>query len=318
MDTDISFFLNESNLRNLRTLSFKKGENFQLNICEIAEIADSCSTFAKLLSESGLGIYEILSLIADNAFDAFAYKSEAPDILLNSTKAFFEMSGIAERAVFSRLLAEKIIKAGIALDENAFLNSPEKPETFTYVKNSLADEAFDVFSQSFSDPRVKYSPTFKDAVNAVIREDVSYCLLPIEERFGARLSTVSELIFSKDLKIVSITPVFGPDGTADIKYALISTAYSVPEYNKIDDRYLELKIMSDNNSASIHELLAVADIYGLTPHRINMVAQNTDDGVMTQYSLVLCGVGADFTEMLTYLTLFSSGYTTIGIYANID
>ncbi len=315
MDFDMAFKANENNIKNLCTLSSEKNDIFTLNLCEIAEIADTCVSFSEKLEN--MNIYEILTLISDdirNTLPAAAHNEKGTS---NTVSSFFTVSTAAERAAFCRILIEKMRRAGFDITENTFLGNETKPETFTYVRNPLSDEAYDVFTQSFTDPRLKYSNSIKDAVNALVDGEVSYCLLPIEERGGTRLPTVADLIFANDLKIISITPVFGPDGTANMKYALLSTSFNRSLLDPADDRYYEFRISPDG-ALPLSELLTVSELYNLKPYRINTVTFAGTEGDINEYSIVLCGAGADFTTMLTYLTVFSNAYTSIGIYTNVD
>ena len=187
----------------------------------------------------------------------------------------------------------------------------------TYVKNALADEAYDVFSQQLSDPRVKYSSTLNDAVRLVSSGEAEYALLPLEERGGARLASVAELLFREDLKINSVTPVFGFEGLADMKYALVSKHFTIPEILPDDDRYLEIRLRADS-SVSASELFSAAESLGAFPYRINTLTFDTEDGAYQYYSVVFRDDGKDFTSLLVYLTLFSGAYTPVGIYKNLE
>ncbi len=311
VDFDISFATSDNNIKNLITLSAKKADLFTLNLCEISEIADACVSFCKDLDN--MNIYEILTLFSEDL-------REVLDIRADNNKgrpvaSFLATSAVAERAEFCRLLIERMRASGFDVSENSFLGARTKPESFTYVRNPLSDEAYDVFSQSFSDPRLKYAAGIKEAVNLLTDGETGYCLLPIEERGGVRLPTVAELIFTNDLKIISITPVFGPDGTANMKYALLAASFNRLDIDPNDDRYFEFRISADS-ALPLSELLAVSDIYNLKPYRIN-TAGFGNTGV-NEYSLVMYASGADFTPLLTYLTMFSNAYTPIGIYTNVD
>ena len=190
-----------------------------------------------------------------------------------------------------------------------------RPETFVYVKNQLSDEAYDVLSQSFSAPRLRYVTGIREAVKAVNDGDAGYCLLPLEERGGSRLSSVTELIFGNDLKINAVTPVFGQDGSADMKYALVSKCFTVHEIQPDDDRYLEIAISLDS---AVDELLFAARSYNATPYRVNTVVFYTEDGPKPSYSIVFKDDAKDFTPLLTYLTLYYDDFIPIGLYKNLE
>ena len=188
-------------------------------------------------------------------------------------------------------------------------------ETFAYVRNSFSDEAYDVFSQDFIDPTVRYYKTFRDCARAVTAGDLTYCLLPLEEKGGVRLHTVSEIIFRNDFKINSVTPVFGQDGNADMKYALVSRGFTVPERNEDDDFYLEIRLGADS---PLSEVLSAVDSFGMSIYRINTVTFDTEGEAETYFTVVIKdGVGS-FAPILTYLALFLRDFVPVGIYKNLE
>ena len=157
----------------------------------------------------------------------------------------------------------------------------------------------------------------KEAVSLVTKSEVGYAILPLEEKGGARLSSVTEILFKSELKINSVTPVFGALGNADMKYALVSPFVSIPTSEEGDDRYLELRIPSQDGF-SFADLASVADSYGITLYRVNTINFEIDGESVPYFSLVLKKETSDFTDMLTYLTLFVSDYASVGIYKNLE
>ena len=229
---------------------------------------------------------------------------------------FAELAGIFDEAVFCTLFFEYLKNHGVSLSEKDFFAYPPNDETFVYVKNAFADEAYDVFSQDFSDPRLKYAPSFKEAVKLVCGNIVSYCLLPIEER-GVRLPTVEELIFRNDCKINSVIPVFGFDGNADLKYALVSKNIYRADYFVDDDRYFEIRIPLDCEHG-LSRLAICSEELHVSIYRVNTLTFSTEDGEKSYFSVVLKSLGGDFALLLVYLTLFLSDYIPVGIYKNLE
>jgi hypothetical protein len=221
-----------------------------------------------------------------------------------------------DRAEFSELLITALSLRGIHIDEATFLDEDSRAETFTYVKNPFADEAYDVFSTDFSDPRVVYSSSFREALAMLDNGEVGYCLLPLEER-GARLSTIGELIFRGELKINSVTPVFGFDGLADMKYALLSKSFTIPKVMADDDRYLEIRLPAVSDT-DVSDILLVAKRYGIGVYRINSSLYDIEGVSELYYSIVFRDDGMDFTRLLTYLVAFCKDYTPVGIYKNLE
>ena len=318
MIKDGVFFSNEITIANIAKLSDKLSRMNEQMICELSDLAYEAVEYATKMLHDGYGIYEILSVISDGIFDSQAtpHRHSMPE---NTERlvSYLKMLGAHGRIVFAELFTERARAAEINISESDFLPSNFGDETFTYVKNPLADEAYDVFSQDFDDPRVKYSPSLSEAAKAVSRGDFEYALLPLEERGGARLAAVASLLFREDLKINSVTPVFGSEGLADMKYALVSKHFTVPKFVSDDDRYLEIRLRADS-SIPLSELFFAADALGTSVYRVNTISFDTEDGPIAYYSVVFRDIGKDFTMLLVFLTVFSGAYTPVGIYKNLE
>ena len=290
-----AFTPSEININNLSSLSSDSDVLSRRRVCEISEIVDMAARVSLDFKSDGLDVYEILSLIADGV----------------------DFGRADDKITFAKLYPERLLKRGIVLTESDFLAEAERPQTFIYVKNLLSDEAYDVFSQEFSSPRLRYAANMREAVKAVSDGEVGYCLLPLEERGGSRLASVTDLILGNNLKINSVTPVFGQDGNADMKYALVSKCFTVPKVFEDDDRYLEISIPF-KEALGLDEILYAAKKLGISPYRVNTVAFYTEDGLSPSYSIVFRDDGGDFISLLTYLTLYSGEFVPIGIYKNLE
>lgn len=315
---DGSFFENVKTSENLSRIFYDQAIDFEKRICELSELADDVVRSANLLSAEGYGIYELLGIIFEGlrmeaAVDAdFALVENCEGIL-----SYLKVVSAKDKALLSEMITSGLQRKGISVAESEFLKNEKSEETFVYVKNLLADEAFDVFSQEFRDPRVTYASSFKEAARAVTLGISRYCLLPLEERGGARISSITSLLFSEDLKINSVTPVFGMDGGADMKYALVSGHFSVPEIDPEDDRYLEIRMTADSTEM-LSDVLVAAETLGVEIYRVNTVTFDTDDGAVPYFSIVFRKNGESFSALLVYLTLFCSSYTAVGIYKNLE
>lgn len=308
---------NEATEYNMNTLSDMQNRLMEQRICELAELAEDAANAACELIEEGCGVYEILGILSDGVslpvLDAHKHAMAENVARLRSYASSIQAK---DRSVLAELLVARLAECGVTLTESDFLPEDSGDETFVYVKNRLADEAYDVFSQDFADPHLRYEATLRDAARAVSQGRAEYCLLPLEEHGGARLPSVAALLFAEDLKICSVTPVFGFDGSADMKYALVSRHFNVPEVSSDDDRYLEIRISAD--SSDLAELFSAASHLDTTVYRVNTVTFDTEDGEAQYYTAVFRRGGADFCTLLTYLTLFCPSYTAVGIYNNLE
>ena len=316
---EIGFSVPSVTEENLKLLSLEGSIISERRICELSELASSLALFVRELSfEGGLGAAEILSLLSselcfevgDHHTDALLENKERLNFLLNLASA-------ADKAVFSELFVKRLTECGVTLNEQSFFPQRERDGVITYVRNPYSDEAFDVFSQEFSDPRVKYSQSFKDAAKAVFDSEVSFALLPLEEKGGARLPTVTELIYKYDLKINSVTPVFGPDGASQLKYALVSRELSASEFSDGDDRYFEMRLDAGKGGDLLDFMLAVG-MYGIDVYRINTVSVSSDGDEGEYFSVVVRRESCDFTVLLVYLTLFCKDFLAVGMYKNLE
>ena len=318
MVKDGVFLANDVTISNIAKISDKQSAIEEQRICELSELASAAIEYAVEMVNDGYGVYEILATISEGLSDSpiTLHNNALPE---NSERiiSYLKMTNAHDRIIFSEMFTERMRYTGVNISESDFLPSDSGDETFTYVKNPLADEAYDVFSQDFDDPRIKYSESLSEAAKAVSRGDFEYALLPLEERGGARLAAVAALLFREDLKINSVTPVFGSEGLVDMKYALVSKHFTVPKFVADDDRYLEIRLRADL-SIPLSELFSAADTLGLSLYRVNTIYFDTEDGAIAHYSIVFRDEGKDFSALLVYLTLFSGAYTPVGIYKNLE
>ena len=306
------FSPNGINLDNLLRLASDGARVSERRVCEISELVDSAVRFARDLSGNGAGAYEILTLLRDG-FSAISTGGEGELALGIAYPLHLRAS---DRAEVSRLLTERLSRAGIPVSLSELFAEEIGEPSFTYVKNALADEAYDVFTQDISSSRVVYSDSFKSAAEAVASGELTYCLLPLEERGGSRIGPVAELIYRKDLKINSVTPVFGFEGSADMKYALLSSSFAVPRVYPDDDVYLEIRLSGE--SGELTELLTAAGYLGISPYKICTEFYDTEGETERLYSVVFRKTGGDFGDIAVYLTLFCDSAVAVGMYKNLE
>ena len=318
MAEDSIFSIHEAVLSNLKRLSCEQSILEQLRTYELYGVAEDMVALSRELTEEGLDINEILSLLSENlSLDDYPLSDETQESFRSLIKNTHRSVSRTDRTLLTELYLLLALKSGLSLTERDFLPTADGEETFTYVRNSFSDEAYDVFSQDFSDPKVRYSPTFKEAARAVSAGEVTYCLLPLEEKGGVRLHTVSELIFRNDFRINSVIPVFGPDGNADLKYALVSKSFTVPKREEDDDLYLEIRLGMSSDSL-LADVFGAVDYFGMSVYRVNTVTFDGDEDAETYFSVVIKSASRDFSPILTYMTLFLRDFVPVGIYKNLE
>ena len=302
---------------NLTQISREQSLLQEARICELYELALHVIRRGEEIFEDA-EINDVLSLFLDvelrinNDIDSLTHEKNVERIneyLLNLS--------LFDKAVLCELICEIYTKRKSAITEADFLKQEKLAYTFVYVKNPFADEAYDVFSQDFENPTVRYAQSFKEALRYVSEGSVSFALLPLEEKGGTRIHSVSQLIFEGDYKIISVTPVFGFDGSADMKYALVAKNFTQTTEVFGDDRYLEIRIPKDADT-SLSEILFAAEHFKHGIYRIGTVSFDIEGGPCEFYSIVFRNGGEDFTLLLMYLTLFSESYAPVGIYKNLE
>lgn len=303
---------------NLTSLSRAGAVTEERRICEISELVDSALAAVKSLVSDGMTVSESFSAICECiSFGDSVTHDAALTENLHLLKIYRQLVSALDRAMFAKLLTERLLRFGISVSENDFLLGDTPDEMIAYVKNSYADEAYDVFAQEFKDPRAKYAPSFKELWRMLSADEIGYALVPLEERGGVRLSTVAEMILKGDFKINSVTPVFGFDGSADMKYALVSKNFRPINLTADDDSYLEIRF-EESSDSSLAELVLVSECLGARIYRINTESLNGEDGDSVYYSIVFCDDGSGFIALLAYLTLFVPDAVTVGMYKNLE
>ena len=223
----------------------------------------------------------------------------------------------ADKASFADVVCNKLLKRCDGFSYASFFEPVSMGETVAYVKNPLAEEAFDVFSIGFEDPRLKYATSIKKATQMVSDSVSDYCLLPLEESDGVRLTATSELLFREGLKINDVTTVIGPYGDADMKYALLSKHVRIPDSYDEEPWYFEFCVDADSNSG-ISDLILAAEYLGNSLHKINTMTFDTEESETKRFFVILKSESADFLPFLTYLKFFAADVCAVGIYKNLE
>lgn len=301
---------------NIRSIAMHQSRLEEQRICELSEMADAAVSYLSVLAEGGMPMADAFSLLSLGVFDDGPIHEDALEVCRQSLSFYGNLVSSMDKTVFVSLLAQRLAEKGLCPQESDFLPPVTVGETFTYVKNLYADEAYDVFSQGFSDPRLFYSETLRDAMGAVEEGRAGYCLLPLEEKGGVRLASVSQMLYQSDLRIASVTPVYGYGEQTDLTYALISRGFCIPPVNSEDDRYLELRLPKE--ACPLSELLLAAEALGAEVYRIHTLQLESRAQQRPFYSLVLRSEGRDFVLLLMYLFAFVKDFSPIGIYSNLE
>ena len=318
MAEEYVFSTNAKTVENLDELCREAGLINEQRMLELYDIANSAAGVSLELISGGLGIYEVLSLVKDALiFGEYPTSDRHLTESLDAMRISRAYIGDFDKVVFSVLYLKALSDKGHPFSENGLLPADNVPKTFAYVRNRFSDEAFDVISEGFPGAMVVYKGSFRECAELLDSGEVGYCLFPLEERGGVRLPTVSELIHRYDFKINSVTPVFGFDGDADLKYALVSRHFTVPAPREGDDRYIEFRVSADE-SAALTAIVSAASAFGMTVYRVNTVTFENEGEAAAYFTLVLRDGGCGFAGILTYASLFAPDAVPVGVYKNLE
>ncbi len=318
MQDELSFNIDRTLISNLERLTGEESLVSEQRLMELYDVAYDLARIAVRMLRDGLSHSDVLECFDGNV-DLGTY-SVSPLVHQDDRAQLERLSAglsVIDRIFLAELYVSVLASTDFAVREGDLFKTEELPETFTYVRNVLSDEAYDVFSSDFHDPRVMYSPSFRECVAMVGDGRASYCLLPLEERGGVRLPTVSELILRNDLKINAVIPVFGTDGNADMKYALLSRSFTVPATGKDDDRYIELRLDAESN-ASLAHLFTAVEYFGMRVYSVNTVRLGTEELENKYFTVVIKDGGTGFAPLLVFLEIYGSDFLTVGMYKNLE
>ena len=313
------FFGREKIQNNLNSLTAKQYGLTELRICELEVLAGEMLSYAADMSKNELRLSEALPLISEEIrSEEFSLPELENNLPENESRLAYaaHITDVLDKAMLSELFCERSVNYGVSVSEAEILESSFGDDSFVYVKNAYSDEAYEVLTESVRGARVKYVNSSREAAIAVSEGNATYCILPLEEH-SVRIASVSELIAAYDLKINRVTSVFGFDGTADMKYAMLSHSYAVPSREAGDDRYLEIRHSAKSHSA-LSDIIFAAAAYGHKIYRVNTASALEDGEERLYYSLVLRDDERDFSAMLVYLSLFSPETVVVGMYKNLE
>ncbi len=317
MTEELNFTPSSALISNLDRLSEEYSIAGEQRLLELGDVASEIADRVVQLVADGLTLQEAVAFIGETlSVGTYPISAVTSSVAVPQVEKYVASLSAVDRSALAQICVCALASRGLPVAERDFLRDDPMPETFTYVRNSFSDEAYDVFSSDFTDPRVRYASSFRECAALVSDGSVSYCLLPLEERGGVRLPTVTEIIYTNDFKINSVIPVFGPDGTADIKYALVSRSFTVSPRNGEDDRYLELRL--DSSASTVAQLMSALMYYGMGIFRMNTFTPRAYGESETHLSLVVRDGDMGFTPLLVYLTLWGIDFTPVGMYKNLE
>ena len=314
---DIVFKIEDVTSSNLSELSGELSAVMEQRLLEISDVAESAVGVAASLVQLGFDAVDALNCLFRGALEDIMPQIKLPEDIREHITSKLYLLGNTDKAAFCEELIRRLAARGVRLTESHILPPSVGEDSFTYVRNALSDEAFEVFTENRQNATVVYSESFRECVRKVLSGECTYCLLPLEESGGVRIPGVIQLIYGNELKINSVTPVFGFDGNAGVKFAMVSRGFSSEGAKKGDDRYLEIKLSHDGESSLINSLSAAYSL-GLSLYRVNTLVFDGEGEQQPVFSVIFRDGGKGFLAFLVYLMLFADDFTAIGLFKNLE
>lgn len=188
-------------------------------------------------------------------------------------------------------------------------------DTVSYLKNSLADIAFNNFSKHLKDPRVAYGETFSDVCEDVYYSRTPYCILPIENSDDGRMTGFCNMIRKYGLKIVLTCNVESANGKTT-RFALLKRDIAKIECKSgvSEGEYLEIGF-NFGEKIRLQEVLQAASFFGFFLHKVDSFPIYYSE--KEYYFDVIFKGNGDLNKFLFWLELEIPRFEVNGIYTQI-
>ena len=188
-------------------------------------------------------------------------------------------------------------------------------DTVVYLKNPLADVAYNIFSKLLGDPRAVYEETFSDVCEEVYYSRAPYCILPLENSEDGRLASFGNMIRKYELKIVLTCSVESANGKTT-RFALLKRelARIQCKAGMADGEYLEIGL-NLGDEQKLCEVLQAAGYFGYSLNKIDSLPIYYSEKEY-YFDVILKGKG-ELNKLLSWLELEIPRYEVIGIYTHI-
>ena len=188
-------------------------------------------------------------------------------------------------------------------------------DTVVYLKNPLADIAYNNFSKFLNDPRARYEDSFSDVCEEVYYSRAPYCILPTENSEEGRLAAFGNMIRKYELKIVLTYSVENANGKVT-RFALLKRELAKIECKSSvsEGEFVEIGLRLGEDQM-LHRVLAAANYFGFNLNKIDSLPIYYSEKEY-YFDVVFKGNGK-LDRFLFWLELEVPGYEIIGIYTQI-
>ena len=183
---------------------------------------------------------------------------------------------------------------------------PPERERVVYVRNPLADAAYESLSALLNAPTVGYRQSFRELFDDVENRYADYAILPLFSD-GVAVQSVSSLFYDYGLKICGVSAVPTEDG--EILFALVSRGAVIHR----PPTYCMFHILPEEEATPI-SLLGVLEPLGVALSRLDPVPLTYDPSRVGYRVIASAGDADAFVSLSVYLSLYAPGYTGYGFY----
>lgn len=283
------------------------------------EISDCLERRAAHIEEKA----QLLTDIGENATDeelADIYRDIAvplngQDSCIEENKpyvsAVMNAINVIDRAKYAQTISRKSGKSFFVSENETALGNE-----IVYLKNSLADSAFSIFSKIITDVRARYSDSFSGACEEVYYGRAAYCVLPTENTDDGRLSGFVNLIRKYELKTVLTCNVANVSGNMT-KFALLKRELEIIDCptDLNGGHFVEICFIPDGNE-KLSSVLTTAQLFGFSLNKIDSLPTSYSDSEY-RYNAVFTGDG-DINGFACWLSLEVPGFEISGIYTQVN
>lgn len=188
-------------------------------------------------------------------------------------------------------------------------------DTVVYLKNPLADIAYNNFTKVLSDARVVYKESFSDVCEEVYYNRAPYCILPVDNSDDGRMTSFSNMIRKYELKIVLTCNVESANGKTT-RFALLKRELAVIDCKgcHTEGKYLEIGL-NFGEDQKLQDVLQAASFFGFELNKVDSLPIYYSEKEY-YFDVVFKGSG-ELNRFLFWLELEVPRYEVIGIYSQI-
>lgn len=185
-----------------------------------------------------------------------------------------------------------------------------------YLKNTLSDKAYKLFSKHLALYEPSPVPDFNSACEAVYDGKADYCILPIENSTDGRLGGFYNLISKYELFICFAADIMSNDGNVRTRFALCKKNTSVFQSSKKDPLWYTELLIRPNGENTMADILFYADFFGVQTLKTDCTPSDYSDREYNMYVTFISNE-KQLVKLLMFFAIEQIGYSAIGIYTVI-